>query len=105
MASVFCKVSDCKDPNVSENLESEFVRRYELKLVLHTIFTLNYEFVDEEDFSEEHRKRVRDLLCATAESLALATKSELEIESKLKSEDTAPLETMVSTEPQAAAAL
>lgn len=79
-----------------KSLEEEFVRRYELKLVLHTIFTLNYDFVDEEEFSEEQKKRFRDLLCATAESLALATKSELEIESKLKSEDTAPLETTVA---------
>lgn len=74
-------------------LEEEFVRRYEMKLVLHTIFTLNYDFVDEEEFSEEQKKRVRNLLCATAESLALATKSELEIESKLKSEDNSPLDT------------
>lgn len=78
-----------------KSLEEEFVRRYELKLVLHTIFTLNYDFVDEEEFTEEQKKRVRDLLCATSESLALATKSELEIESKLKSEDSAPLETAV----------
>jgi hypothetical protein len=33
-----------------KSLESEFVRRYEIKLVLHTIFTLNYDFVDEEEF-------------------------------------------------------
>jgi hypothetical protein len=79
-----------------KSLETEFVKRYELKLVLHTIFTLNYDFVDEEEFTEDQKKRVRDLLCATAESLALATKSELEIESKLKSEDAAPLETTVA---------
>ena len=54
-----------------KSLEDEFIRRYELKLILHTIFTLNYEFVDEDDFPEDQRKRVRDLLCATAESLAL----------------------------------
>jgi hypothetical protein len=91
------------------SLEEEFVRRYELKLVLHTIFTLNYDFVDEDDFLEEQRKRVRDLLCATAESLALATKSELEIEAKLKSEESVPLESAVAanlqevTVPQAGA--
>lgn len=79
-----------------KSLEAEFVSRYELKLVLHTIFTLNYDFVDEEEFAEEQKKRVRYLLCATAESLALATKSELEIESKLKSEDSSPLETAVA---------
>jgi hypothetical protein len=78
-----------------KSLETEFVQRYELKLVLHTIFTLNYDFVDEEEFKEEQKKQVRDLLCSTAESLALATKSELEIESRLKSEETAPLETPV----------
>jgi len=72
-------------------------------LVLHTIFTLNYDFVDEEEFNEDHRKRIRDLLCAAAESLALATKSELEIESKLKSEDSAPLETTVAANLQLAA--
>jgi hypothetical protein len=87
---------DLRHKMSKKSLEEEFVRRYELKLVLHTIFTLNYDFVDEEDFSEEQKKRIRDLLCATAESLALATKSELEIESKLKSEDTAPLETTVA---------
>ena len=87
-----------------KSLEAEFVRRYELKLVIHTMFTLNYDFVDEEEFSEEQRKRVRNLLCATAESLALATKSELEIESKLKSEDNAPLESVVAANLQAAAA-
>ena len=76
-----------------KSLEEEFVSRYRLKLVLHTIFTLNYDFVDEEEFMEEQKKRVRDLLCATAESLALATKSELEIESKVKAEDAAPLDT------------
>jgi len=87
---------DMKHKMSKKSLEGEFVRRYQLKLVLHTIFTLNYDFVDEEEFPEEHRKRVRDLLCATAESLALATKSEIEIESRLKSEDAAPLETSVS---------
>ena len=79
-----------------KSLSDEFVRRYELKLVLHTIFTLNYDFVDEEELAEGVKKNVRDLLCATAESLAIATKSELEIESKLKSEDSAPLETPVA---------
>jgi hypothetical protein len=79
-----------------KSLEEAFVHRYELKLVLHTIFTLNYDFVDEDDFGEAQRKRVRNLLCATAESLALATKSELEIEAKVKSEDGAPLETAVA---------
>jgi hypothetical protein len=88
-----------------KSLESEFVRRYELKLVLHTIFTLNYDFVDEEEFTEDQKKRVRDLLCATAESLALATKSELEIESKLKSEDSAPLETVIAANLQQSATL
>jgi 3-hydroxy-3-methylglutaryl CoA synthase len=58
--------------------------------------------VDEDDFSEEQRKRVRDLLCATAESLALATKSELEIEAKLKSEESTPLETAVAADLQQA---
>jgi hypothetical protein len=86
---------DLRHKMSKKSLEEEFVRRYELKLVLHTIFTLNYDFVDEEEFPEEQKKRVRDLLCATAESLALATKSEIEIESRLKSEDTAPLETTV----------
>ncbi len=85
-----------------KSLESESVRRYELKLVLHTIFTLNYDFVDEEEFKEDQKKRIRDLLCATAESLALATKSELEIEAKLKSEDSAPLETAVAANLQEA---
>ena len=80
---------DLKHKMSKKSLEDEFVRRYEVKLVLHTIFTLNYDFVDEEEFREDQKKRVRDLLCATAESLAIATKSELEIESKLKSEDDA----------------
>ena len=79
-----------------KSLEGEFVRRYEIKLVLHTIFTLNYDFVDEEEFKEDQKKQVRDLLCATAESLALATKSELEIEGKLKSEDATPLDSSVA---------
>ena len=88
---------DLKHKMSKKSLEGEFVRRYELKLVLHTIFTLNYDFADEEDFPEDQKKHIRDLLCATAESLALATKSELEIQSKLKSEDSAPLETVVAT--------
>jgi hypothetical protein len=87
---------DLKRKMSKKSLEEEFVRRYQMKLVLHAIFTLNYDFVDEEEFPEEQKKRVRDLLCATAESLALATKSELEIESRLKSEDSAPLETPVA---------
>jgi hypothetical protein len=95
---------DLKHKMSKKSLEDEFVHRYELKLVIHTMFTLNYDFVDEEEFLEEPRKRVRDLLCATAESLALATKSELEIESKLKSEDSAPLETAVAANLQMAAA-
>jgi hypothetical protein len=94
---------DMKRKMSKKRLEEEFVRRYMLKLVLHTIFTLNYDFVDEDEFGEEQRKRVRDLLCATAESLALATKSELEIESKLKSEDSAPLETTVAASLQTSA--
>lgn len=73
--------------------------------MLQTIFTLNYDFVDEEEFTEDQKKQVRNLLCATAESLALATKSELEIESKLKSEDSAPLETPAAGNLQEAAAL
>ena len=84
---------DMKRKISKRRLDEEFIRRYEMKLVLHTIFTLNYDFVDEEEFTEEQKKRIRDLLCATAESLALATKSELEIESRLKSEDNAPLDT------------
>lgn len=74
------------------SLEDEFVRRYEMKLVLHTIFSLNYEIVDEDDLPTEQKGLVRNHLCATAESLALATKAELEIEAKIKSEDTAPLD-------------
>lgn len=70
-----------------KSLEEAFVERYRMKLVLHTIFTLNYDFVDEEEFQEDQRKRVRNLLCATAESLALATKTELEIESRVKVEE------------------
>jgi hypothetical protein len=87
---------DLKHRMSKKSLENEFVRRYELKLVIHTMFSLNYDFADEDDFAEDQKKRVRNLLCATAESLALATKSELEIESKLKSEDGVPLESMVA---------
>ena len=87
---------DLKHRMSKRSLESEFVRRYELKLVIHTMFSLNYDFVDEDELAEDLRKRVRNLLCATAESLALATKSELEIESKLKSEDGTSLETVVA---------
>lgn len=87
---------DMKRRMTKRSLEDEFVRRYEMKLVLHTIFTLNYDFIDEEEFGEEQRMRVRNLLCATAESLALATKSELEIEAKTKSEDNASFETPVA---------
>ena len=88
-----------------KSLETEFVRRYEIKLVLHTIFTLNYDFTDEEEFSEEQKKRIRDLLCATAESLVLATESELEIEAKLKSEDSTPLETAIASDLQKVATI
>jgi hypothetical protein len=87
---------DLRHRMTKKSLEQEFVTRYEMKLVLHTIFTLNYDFVDEDEFQEEQKKQVRNLLCATAESLALATKSELEIESKLKSEDSAPLASPVA---------
>jgi hypothetical protein len=87
---------DLRHRMTKKSLADEFVRRYEIKLVLHTIFSLNYEFVDEDDFSEDQRKQVRHLLCATAESLALATKSELEIESKLKGDDSTPLETSLA---------
>ena len=92
----FTPFLDLKHRMSKKSLESEFIRRYEIKLVLHTIFTLNYDFTDEEEFTEDQKKRIRDLLCATAESLVLATKSELEIEAKLKSEDSAPLETAVA---------
>ncbi len=68
-------------------LEDAFVKRYELKLILPTICTLNYDFGDEEEFSEDQRKKVRNLLCAVADSLTLAAKSELEIEARLKIED------------------
>jgi len=88
-----------------KSLEGEFVSRYEMKLVLHTIFTLNYDFIDEDEFTEDQKKQIRNLLCATAESLTLATKSELEIESKLKSEDSAPIETGVAANLQEAAAM
>ena len=94
---------DMKNKMSRRSLETEFVSRYEVRLVLHTIFTLNYDFVDEEEFAEEQRKRMRNLLCATAESLALATKSELEIESKLKSDDSAPLATAIAGDLKAAA--
>lgn len=91
----FTPFLDLRRKMSKKSLEDEFVRRYEMKLVLHTIFTLNYDFLDEEEFPDEQRKRVRDLLCATAESLALATKSEIEIEAKIKSEDPTPMETPV----------
>ena len=87
---------DLRNRMSKKSLEDEFVRRYQMKLIIHAIFTLNYDFLDEEEFTEEQKKRLRDLLCATAESLALATKSELEIESKLKSED--PIESAVEQE-------
>ncbi|WP_375769169.1 hypothetical protein NR798_47130 [Archangium gephyra] len=95
---------DLKRKMSKKSLEDEFIRRYQLKLVLHTIFTLNYELFDEDDFPEEQKKRVRSLLCATAESLALATKSEIEIEAKVKSEDTTSLDTQVAADLQAATA-
>ena len=66
--------------------------------MLHTIFTLNYDFVDEEEFTEDQKKRVRDLLCATAESLALATKSELELASMAKTDDSVPPGTPVAVD-------
>jgi len=102
---------DMKRKMSKKSLEEEFVHRYELKLVLHTIFTLNYDFFDEDEFPEDQKVRVRNLLCATAESLGLATKSELEIEAKTKSEDTSPLnvpaagnlEAAVATQVEAAA--
>lgn len=85
-----------------KSLEDEFVRRYQIKLVLHTIFSVNYDFLDEDLFPTDTKKSIRDLFCATAESLALATKSELEIEGKLKKDDTAPLETVVGADLQSA---
>lgn len=94
---------DLRNKMSKKSLEQEFVRRYEIKLVLHTIFTLNYDFIDEEDFTKEHKVQIRNLLCATAESLALATKSELEIEARLKSEDNTPLDTAVAANLQEAA--
>lgn len=78
---------DMRHKMSKKSLEEEFVHRYELKLVLHTIFSLNYDFVDEDEFTEEQKKRVRNLMCATAESLALATKAELELEAKIKAEE------------------
>lgn len=80
-----------------KSLEEEFIRRYEMKLVLHTIFSLNYDFVDEDDYNEEDKKRLRNVLCATAESLALATKAELEIEAKIKSEDSGALDAVLTS--------
>jgi hypothetical protein len=65
------------------SLEDAFVQRYELKLVLHTVFTLNYDFVDEDSVSAETKKQMQSLLCAAAESLTLAAKTELEIEARV----------------------
>lgn len=87
---------DMKRQMSKKSLESEFIRRYEIKLVLHTIFTLNYDFFDEDEFEETQKVRVRNILCATAESLALATKSELEIEAKIKSEDVGAVDTIAA---------
>jgi hypothetical protein len=89
---------DMKRKMSRRSLEEEFVRRYEMKLVLHTIFSLNYDFVDEEDFPSDQKIRIRNLLCATAESLALATKAELEIEAKVRSEDNTPIESSVAAD-------
>jgi len=74
---------DMKRRLSKRSLEEAFVQRYEMKLVLHTIFTLNYEFADEDDVTEETRKHMRSLLCAAAESLCLAAKTELEIEARI----------------------
>ena len=41
--------------------------------MLHTIFILNYDFVDEDNSPKDQRKWVRNLVCAVAEGLALAT--------------------------------
>ena len=62
----FSPFLDMKHKMSKKSLESEFVRRYELKLVIHTMFSLNYDFVDEDDFTEDQKKRVRNLPCATA---------------------------------------
>lgn len=96
---------DMKRKMSKKSLEEEFVRRYEMKLVLHTIFTLNYDFVDEEDFTTEQKTRIRNLLCATAESLALATKAELEAEAKIKSEENVPLSTPAAANLEEATAI
>jgi hypothetical protein len=46
---------DMRHKMSKKSLEDEFVRRYALKLVLHTIFTLNYDFVDEEEALNVHQ--------------------------------------------------
>jgi len=92
----FPPLLDLKRRMSKKSLEDEFVRRYQIKLILHTIFSLNYELADEDDMPPDARARLKSALCATAESLALATKSELEIESKLKSEDGALIGTVVA---------
>jgi hypothetical protein len=99
----FPPLLDLKRKMSKKSLETEFVRRYELKLVIHTMFTLNYDYLDEEAFPEDQRKRIRNLLCATAESLALATKSEIEIESRMKSEENAAIEPVATASLQTAA--
>jgi hypothetical protein len=47
---------DMKRKMSKKSLEDEFVRRYEMKLVLHTIFTLNYDFVDEDEFKDDQKE-------------------------------------------------
>jgi len=65
------------------SLDEAFVQRYELKLVLHTVFTMNYDFVDEDSVAPDTKKLMQSLLCAAAESLCLAAKTELEIEARV----------------------
>ncbi|MBA3464253.1 MAG: hypothetical protein H0T46_30135 [Deltaproteobacteria bacterium] len=79
----FPPVLDMRRRLSKRSLEDAFIQRYELKLVLHTVFTLNYEFVDEDSVTTDTKKLMQSLLCASAESLALAAKTELEIEARL----------------------
>jgi hypothetical protein len=61
-------------------LWDRFIKLYELKLIMHTAFQLNHNFVDEEDATPEVRKNMRNLLCAAAEDIIHAAKIELELE-------------------------
>jgi hypothetical protein len=76
-----------KHKMASRKLDVAFQDRFEIHLLMHAIFQLNHDFFDEEELSQEAKKPVQMMTCASAESAIYSARAEIELELRLGKDD------------------